>query len=90
MRSRPPDRSIVTTSAVARVSVRGEASAVAAKSVYCRSCCSAVMRASMGGWVENRVMTLGLSLIPDAWMDVGSSPGSTRPKVASALIMLFG
>jgi hypothetical protein len=28
-------------------------------------CCSAMIRASMGGWVENRAMALGLSLIPE-------------------------
>jgi hypothetical protein len=36
------------------------------------------MRASMGAWVENEAMIPGLP------------PGSTRPKVESALIMLLG
>ena len=48
------------------------------------------MRASIGGCVENRDIKLGLSLIPDAWIDLGSSPGSTRPRLDSALIMLLG
>ena len=35
-------------------------------------------------------MRLGFPLIPAAWMDFGSSPGSTRPRLASALIMAVG
>lgn len=57
---------------------------------YCRRFWRVAIRASIGGWVENRAIKPGLSLIPNAWIDLGSSPGSTRPRVASALIMLLG
>lgn len=50
-------------------------------------CCDAGFE---GGCVEKRAMRLGLSLMPDAWIDFGSSPGSTRPRLANALIMLLG
>ena len=48
----------------------------------CRA--SAAMRASIGGWVENSAAKPGLSLIPDAAIDFGNSPGSIPPRRASA------
>lgn len=48
------------------------------------------MRASMGGWVENSASIPGDGPMPADWMDFGNSPVSTRPRVESALIMLFG
>ena len=42
----------------------------------------------MAGWLENSaIMLLGLSLMPMAAMDLGSSPGSNPPRRARALII---
>ena len=54
------------------------------------SFCRALMRASIGGWVENSARNPRELLMPDDWMFCGRSPASMRPRVANALIMLVG
>ena len=47
--------------------------------------CSAAMRCSIGGCVENSAMMPALSVMPEAWIDCGSAPGSSPPSRRSAL-----
>ena len=52
--------------------------------------CSAAIRCSIGGCVENSAMIPALSVMPEAWIDCGRAPGSSPPSRRSALIIGVG